>query len=89
MEIFGSSVPECVRSGGSRWVGGGVRGGGENALLAELLGGSGDNWAVREEIAALGGGPAARAASFLPHRRRFEESGGGALAFWMEGARWD
>nr|KAF6474817.1 hypothetical protein HJG63_010955 [Rousettus aegyptiacus] len=25
------------------WVGGGVRGGGENALLAELLGGSGDN----------------------------------------------
>lgn len=47
------------------------------------------HWAVREEIAALGGGPAARAASFLPHRRRFEESGGGALAFWTEGARWD
>ena len=68
-----------------------MRGGGENALRAELLGHSGDGWAAgsSEEIAALGGGPAAGAAGFLRHRTRFEEAGGGARALWVAGSRWD
>lgn len=74
--------------GGLRSTG---RGGGgrEDALLRELVCGSGDNWAAREETAALPGGPAAPAARFLPHRGSRRTAGGGALAFWAEGARWN
>lgn len=63
------AAPCCVCMGPEE-VGGWVEEhgvGGEDALFGELVGGSGDNWAAREETAALPGGPAAPAARFLPH----------------------